>query len=389
MTKHRRRILVLCPWLRPQMATGLARFAREANWHLHLETALTGEMPRGVACDGLLVFHSDRADLTAIARKKSAACPTVLVSGMKPILDAPIVREDNVAVGRMAAEHFMQRGFRQYAWLSKDHRRVSQDRRSGFLAALKASKWPCRRIEWKRPQRPQWREYSRWVGKHLACLPRPVALLAQDDLAAIDAIQICKDNSLRVPDDVAVLGVGNDALLCEFSEVPLSSIEMDWEEIVYHAAALLDRLMSGCRPPKDPLVFPPQRVVTRVSTDILAVPHPHVLAALQYVREHFREPITVRDIARAVGVTRRTLENHFRRLLHCGLAEEIRRRRLEYVQDCLIETDMPIAEIALQSGFESPVSLSKIFKRVQGIQPSRYRHIHRRPLSQSLPPKRI
>jgi LacI family transcriptional regulator len=379
MAKQRRRVLVLSPWLRPQMAAGLARFARMANWHLHLETTLTGETARDVACDGMLVFHCNQAELIALARRRAASCPAVLISGMKPILRAPTVREDNVAVGRMAAEHFLQRGFRQFVWLSKDNRRVSQDRRAGFLAALRENEGHCHCIEWSRTRRPQWREYSRWVGRQLAGLPRPIALLAQDDLAAVDAVQICKDNGLRVPDDVAVLGVGNDALLCEFSDVPLSSIELDWEETVYHAAAILERLMSGGRPPKEAIVFPPRRVVTRVSTDILAVPQAGLAAALRFVREHFREPITVSDVARAVGVTRRTLENHFRRHLHTGLAEEIRRRRLDYVQDCLIKTDMTIAEIALQSGFESAVSLAKVFKRVQGIQPSRYRQAHRRP----------
>ena len=376
--KQRRRVLVLCAWLRPAMGAGLARFAREANWHLHLETTITGGAPRHVACDGMLVFHTERPDLTALARKRAASCPTVLISGMTPIVKAPVVCEDNLGVGRMAAEHFLHRGFRQFAWLSNDNRRVSQDRRAGFLATLQEAGMPCQCIEWQQAQRPQWREYSRWVGRHLARLPRPLALLAQDDMVAVDAIHICKDSVLRVPEDVAVLGVGNDALLCEFSDVPLSSIELDWEEIVYHAAAMLQQLMSGRRLPKEPLVFPPRRVVTRTSSDILAIPDPKLAAALQYVREHFREPICAGHVARAVGVSRRTLENHFRRRLQTGLAKEIRRRRLEYAQECLVNTDLTIAEIAEQSGFESAVGLAKVFKRLLGIQPIHYRQTQRR-----------
>ncbi|NUQ62697.1 MAG: helix-turn-helix domain-containing protein [Pirellulales bacterium] len=155
--------------------------------------------------------------------------------------------------------------------------------------------------------------------------------------------------------------------------------ELDWEEIVYHAAAMLQQRMSGRRLPKEPLVFPPRRVVTRTSSDILAVPDPELAAALRYMREHFREPICAGHVARAVGVSRRTLENRFRRRLQTGLAEEIRRRRLEYVQECLVNTDLTIAEIAEQSGFESAVGLAKVFKRLQGIPPSHYRRAQRRP----------
>ena len=375
----RRRVLVLSGWLRPAMASGLAMFARQADWHLDLGSMVTGGLPRGLACDGMLVFHSERADLASLARRQATQCPTVLVSGMKPILDAPIVREDNVGIGRMAAQHFLERGFRQFAWLSNDNRRVSQDRRAGFLAALHETGMSCQCIEWPKPLKQQWREYSRWVARHLTSLARPLALFVTDDMTAVNVVEICKDHGLRVPEDVAILGVGNDALICDFSDVPVSSIEVDWGDIVYRAAELLDGLMRKKSPPKQPLIFPPRRVVVRASTDILAVSDPYLTAALEYVRRHFREPITVRDVARAVGVTRRTLENHFRRHLRSGLAEEIRRRKIAYAQELLLNTDLAIADIAAQAGFETAIYLAKVFKRTVGIQPSRYREQRRRP----------
>jgi len=361
------------------MAQGLSRFAREANWHLLLEGMVGGVSPRGVECDGMLVFHSEQADLKSVARKLAAICPTVLVSGMKPIIAAPLVHEDNVAVGRVAAEHFLARGFRQFFWLSNDSRQVSRDRRVGFLSVLHEAGMPCRCIEWQATDGRQWRENSRWVARQLNSIPRPFALFALDDPTAVDTIEICRDHNIRVPEDAAVLGVGNDSMICDFSSVPLSSIDLGWDEIVYRAAELLEGLISRRHSAPVPLVFPPSHTVTRTSTDILAVSHPYLASALQFVREHFCEPISVRDVARAVGVTRRTLEGYFRRHLRVGLAEEIRRRRLDYARDLLLKTDLSIEEIARHTGFEHGISLTKIFKRVAGTQPARFREQHRRP----------
>jgi LacI family transcriptional regulator len=376
MKKRRRRVLVLAGWWWPGMAAGLTRFAHEADWHLHIAMPVTGHSPRGVTCDGVLSFHLKVPALLALARKQAAAHPAVLISGLKPIFAAPVVHEDNVAIGRMAAEHFLARGFREFVWLSNDSHRVSNDRRAGFLAVLQAAGMPCRCLEWP-GEEIQWRHYSRWAARHLAKVPRPFALFAKDDAVAIDAIAICKDSGLRVPQDVAVLGVGNDPMLCDFSDVPLSSIDVDWNEIVYQAAAMLDRLMSGERAPLKTLVFPPRQVVTRTSSDIVAAQQPDLAAAWHFIREHYREPITPHQVARAVGVTRRTLENHFRDHLHTAPAAEIRRRRLEHVKDRLSRTELSLAEIARESGFESAVALSKTFKREVGLPPGEYRANHR------------
>jgi LacI family transcriptional regulator len=381
--KQRHRVLVLATWLRPAMAQGLARFARKANWHLLLGNTLSDDFDRNTRCDGTLLFHTERPEARLFARRQARQAPAVLVSGMKPIVEAPTVMEDNVGIGRMAAAHFLERGFQHFAWLATDSRRVGQDRRAGFLAALQEAGMSCQCLEWLKPVGPQWQRYSRWLARSLGKLPRPLALFAQDDLVAVDAIEICRDNGLRVPDDVAVLGVGNDPLICEFSAVPLSSIELDWTEIVYRAAELLDGLMSARPPREGPLIFPPRTVVLRTSTDVLASSNAYLTEALRFIRDHFRDPILVRDVARAVGVTRRTLENHFRQHLHYGVADALRRRRVACAQELLANTALTMAEIAGQSGFDSAISLSRIFKRVRGMHPSRYRQQQQRRDSRS------
>jgi LacI family transcriptional regulator len=383
--KPRRRILIMAGWLWPQMTNGLARYAREANWHLHLGGLVSGGFPRGLDCDGMLVFHSERPDLKRLARKQAAICPTVLISGMKPIVQAPTVMEDNIGIGRMAAEHFLERGFRQFAWLANDDRQVSRDRRAGFRAAVEAAGCSCHCIDWQKSDEQRWSEYSHRVAKQLEALPRPLALFTEDDSVAVNAVEICRDHGLRVPEDVAVLGVGNDTLLCEFSGVPLTSIEIDWSELVYRAAELLDRLLAGKPLREETLVVPPRRVVTRTSTDIYAVPQADISRALEFIREHYRQPITVRHVAKALAVNRRTLENHFRRHLHRGLAEEIRQRRLGYAQELLIETELTITKIAQLSGFEDPFYFAKLFKNVCGVPPIQYRKDNRHPTLEGLP----
>lgn len=371
--KQRRRVLVVPGWLHPPMIGGLARCAREANWHLHLINVMTGAPPRGLAWDGMLVFHTERADLIRFARQQAAHCPTVLISAMKPILSVPVVKEDNVAIGRLAAEHFMERGFRQFVWLSNDRRQCSYDRRAGFLAALHEAGLPCDCIEWHKMPRGQGREWNRAVARQLRTLPLPLALFALDDIVAVEAVEILKDNGFRVPEDVAVLGVGNAELMCDFSEVPLSSIEMNWPEIVYRAGKLLDDLISGGQPPDKPLIFPPRHVVVRASTDTLGMPGRQLATALEFIRDHFCEQIGVRDVARSAGVVRRTLEYQFRSRLHHGVAEEIRRRRLDYARELLLKTDLPVMEIAQQAGFDSPLGFAKVFKRAMGRSPTQYR----------------
>ena len=233
---------------------------------------------------------------------------------------------------------------------------------------------PSRPAKRQKPPRDRVR-----IVQRLRTLRFPLALYALDDLVAVNAIEICQDHGIRVPEDVAVLGTGNVEMAAEFCAVPLSSIETDWAEIVYRAAELLDTLMSGGKAPAAPLVFPPTGVVVRRSTDVVGFDHPYLAEAMAFVRDHFREPITVSHVARAMDVARRTLEKHFRGCLHYGLAEEIRRRRIDFAHKLLLETDLSVADVAQQSGFDSAVYMARAFKRILGVQPSHYRQGNCRP----------
>jgi LacI family transcriptional regulator len=174
--------------------------------------------------------------------------------------------------------------------------------------------------------------------------------------------------------------VGNDELECRLTAPWLSSIAVPSQQIGFEAAALLDRLMGGQPAPGRPVLLPPLRVVTRHSTDIMAVEDETVQSALQYIRDHARAPIRVEDLADALAVGRRSLERRFRRLLNRSVLAEINRTRSEIAADLLGDTHLPIASVARQAGFTSIRQLDVVFARLRGMTPTAFRrqaHGHR------------
>jgi LacI family transcriptional regulator len=204
-------------------------------------------------------------------------------------------------------------------------------------------------------------------------LTKPVGILASNDIPARDLAEMCRQVGLRVPDEVALVGVDNDRLQCGLAFPPLSSVAIPAERIGYEAARLLDRLMSGRRPPKKPLLLSPLHVVTRQSTDTVAIDDRDVATALTFVRHHAAENVTVAAVAKCAGVGRRVLERKFRSLLGTTVLTEIRRTRVQYAKELLSHTDLPIQLIATRTGFSGPQRLSLAFRQITGMAPSEYR----------------
>jgi LacI family transcriptional regulator len=198
--------------------------------------------------------------------------------------------------------------------------------------------------------------------------------MACDDDRGRQSLTACREGEMQVPEDVAVIGVDNDEVLCDVSDPPLSSVALDTESAGYEAAALLDGLMAGrVRQPKRILV-PPLFVVQRRSTDIVAANDRDVAMALRFIHERAGKPIAVKEIARASSLSRRMLELRFRRAVGRTIHEEIERSRLERAKRLLAETGMPIAEVALAAGFASAGYFSKVFRHATGLPPGEYRN---------------
>jgi LacI family transcriptional regulator len=204
-------------------------------------------------------------------------------------------------------------------------------------------------------------------------LPKPVGILTWATRRGREVLDACRCAGLLVPEQVAVLGGDDDELLCEVCSPSLSGIVVASEQIGHEAAALLDRLLLGRRPPRQPMLIAPVGVVTRQSTDTLAIENAAIAQAIRFIREHAAEPITVRDVLREVPISRRQLERQFQDCLGRSPATEIRRVHLERAKSLLTSTDLPIPQVASGSGFGTPEYLACVLKNTTGLSPVKYR----------------
>jgi LacI family transcriptional regulator len=204
-------------------------------------------------------------------------------------------------------------------------------------------------------------------------MPRPAGVMACNDMRGQHVLDACQRVRLGVPEQVAVIGVDDDVLLCELCDPPLSSVVPNAERIGYEAAALLDRLMAGEKPPREEWRIEPLGVTTRQSSDVLAIDDPNVASAVRYIREHACRGATVPDVLQHVPLSRTILERRFRKYLGRSPQAEIRAVQLKRVQQLLAETDLRLERIAELAGFEHPEYMSVVFKRQTGQTPGEYR----------------
>jgi LacI family transcriptional regulator len=291
---------------------------------------------------------------------------------------------DSASIAQMGARHLRERGLRCFAFCGFMDCHWSTVREQEFARMQKESGFPCftRRI-----RMASWLQQPRWLNtwRHeqpgiiawLKSLPKPVGLMTCNDVCGRQILQACGAAGLRVPDDIAVVGVDNDDLICELSETPLSSVALDLERAGYESARLLDGLMSG-RIKKGYVVHvEPTRVVTRRSSDVIAQDDQLIANALRFIRDHFAQGITVSDVAGEVRVSRRTLERHFFETLERSILSEIARCRIERAKQMLVETDLPCHRVATSVGFSSIKTFNRTFVRREGVTPQRFRQRER------------
>ncbi|HZE95508.1 MAG TPA: DNA-binding transcriptional regulator [Planctomycetota bacterium] len=351
---------------------GIARYLREHGpWSIFLEQRELGAaLPKWIRewdGDGIIT----RSDDPRIVR---SGLPTVgLYDRAEDRLRLPMILNDNLAVGRMGARHLADRGFRHLAYYGVRRERWSELRLAGAADVARAAAATFA----KHPSGGEWEASQERLTRWIAALPRPLGLVAANDLHGLRALDACRRASLVVPEEVAVVGADDDAEVCELSDPPLSSVTFNPERVGYEAAALLERLMGGRTAPSTPLLVPPLGGSTRQSTDILAIDDADVAKAIHHIRRHATEGITVEDVLREVPLTRRALEHRFRRRLGRTPKEEIQRLRFEQARSLLASTDLPVARISDRLGFHQPAYLSAAFQREEGMSPSAYRRNHR------------
>ena len=323
--------------------------------------------------DGILAHLDHEGPILEFCR--SAGVPVVDLSEARPELDVPRVLLDEVAIGRMAGEHFVERGFRHFAFCSAYDHYALAGRLEGFREAVEPISETFHVIE-ARPggevsiMRPD------SFASELARLPKPLAVMAFDDVTADLVVAACEMAELLVPEQVAVVGCNNSPR-CEMCRVRSSSVEPGFDLQSYEAARLLGRLMAGERPPAEPIRVQPVALRVRESSDIFAIENVTAARAVSFIIQEWRRPeLCLDSVANQVGLSRTHIEVQFRRYLNSGVAEYIRNMRIRQVKTRLLQSAAPIQEVAAYAGFRSASHFSKLFRKATGLSPKQWREEH-------------
>jgi LacI family transcriptional regulator len=362
--------------------SGVQRYARE---HAHWECVVQPFIRTLRKGRGETDYHGivARATVELAQQAATAGVPVVNVWAGTPAKTLPSVLPDFEACGRMAAEHLLDRGFRQFAFQGFLQYVGTPLALAGFKSALRAAECRCTTRQIISPKCDEdaqsWERYmsrlERWIGGWKP----PLGVFVMLDIFSRYLANACLHAGLRIPEDVALIGVGNEPVICAHPEPSLSSFDVGYERVGYEAAALLDRLMDGKSAPTAPILVEPAGLVVRRSTDAYVVDNPEVAAALRFVAEHSHEAIRVDDVARHVHATVRSLRRHFHAATGRTITNEIARLRLERAKRLLVESKEPIKQVSRDCGFADAAYFHRVFLQAEGVSPGEYRRRRGKP----------
>ena len=388
---HPRRVALLIESSRAygrSLLLGIAKFVRQHRaWSIQSQEWKWTDRPpvwlREWDGDGV-IGRIETAELAATIQR--LGIPVVDVRGSLTKLGLPLIDTDDTEVSCLAAAHLMNRGFRYFAFCGFVGANYSDKRCLAFKSCISRAGFPCdiyqppqlkrdaRTIEHEKRGLLFQEEVARW----LIALPKPVGIMACNDIRGQQILNICRNSGLVVPEEIAVIGVDNDEVLCELSDPPLTSVAPDAVRIGYDAAVLLDKLMDSGKPPRKPILVMPSGIVTRRSTEVLAMQDRQLSAGLRFLREHVFQHTNVNEAARAAGLSRRAFERRFTIQVGRPPKAEIIRLRLERAKELLLETDWKLTKIAEKTGFNHGEYLHTVFTKKIGITPGKFRSQARR-----------
>lgn len=345
-------------------------------WSVFIESrALESEPPPWLKSwrgDGILTRTGTQKMADVI---RDVGVPTVELRSTRLKHNFPFIGADNENLGRMIAEHLLERGFRQFAIYDLGTEVFFEQRRQSFVDTVSELGYPVsiHRIPGNREQPADWESHQEALADWLQKLPKPVGVMACTDQLGFWLLDACRRAGISVPEEVAVVGAEDDETFCELSIPPLSSVQLHGEKIGFQAAVLLESLMSGEKPPEQPILIPPLGITVRQSSDILAIDDRDLAAALRLIRERACHGVTIEEVLRQVPLSRSSLERKMRQLLGRSPQAEIMRIRIDRVKQLLRETDWSLDGISGRSGFGSPQVLCDRFRKYVGMTPGAYR----------------
>jgi LacI family transcriptional regulator len=354
-----RNILLALGWYYPEIHRGVAKFARDHRWHVTAD--FDDPVPKRWNGDGIITLLGAREELYEQLHRFDV--PIIDLAESRPEWKLPRVTMDNAAIGRLAAEYFLNKGFRNLAVVQRWNLNVSRTRREHFMLTAKQAGASVEVLNWQLEQENRSSTYSdrhQWLRDRLSQLSTPLAVFAARDYEAVEVIEACVHLNRRVPEEIAVLGVDNSEVICESLCVSLSSIDPGLEKIGFEGASMLESLLTGVKPSFDPKYIAPLGIAERHSTSILAVEHPLVAEALHFIHANAHRALDMHDLIRHVGLSRSGLEKAFREHYVRPPIAEFRRVKLDYVKAKLVETDHSIGSIAIDCGFSSTHHLDRL-----------------------------
>ncbi len=360
-----------------ELLNGIARYSKlHGPWSFYLEPrGLKSSIPRlkNWNADGIIMRDSViSADLINLK------LPTVLcLHESRRLKHLPVLVTDSKVIARLASEHLINRGMKNFAFCGFDSLEWSNERKEYFTSYISEAgfkthiyKQGSKSISWEREQE--------LLKKWLAKLPKPVGILACNDDRGQQILEACKLARISVPGEVAVIGVDNDPIICGFCDPPLTSIALNAEYGGYAIAEMLDRIMSGEQMKGQEIKVTATHVVRRQSTDIIFVEDEAVAQAVQFIRQNAKNKIRVDDVVAHTCLSRRSLESRFRKIVHRSIQEEIRRIRTDLISQILVETNLSISEITSMFNFTDVEHISRYFKMEKGMGLREFRKLCRK-----------
>lgn len=360
-----------------EILLGIARFARVYGpWSLYItERGQDDPDPAwlaGWAGDGVITRS---LDLRVCRAASDRGIPVVSLRHLLEAPDFPTLFPDQRLIARRIAEHLLERGLRNCGYVGvSGNKGWEQQRREAFVQAVteQGGRVAAIRTTLVDPGLT-WEEEERQLATWVRSLPKPMGIMVSHDTQGVQLLDACRRAGVRVPDDIAVVSVDNDPVLCELAATPLSSLNQNVQQLGYEAAALLGQMIRGEKIAKGNYYFEPGQVIARQSSDVVAVKDPCVARAVRFVREHAGQGLDVSAVARAAGVSRRVLEKKFSEQIGRTPHEEIQEMRFRRVRQLLLETDYVLPQIAELAGFQYQEYLVRFFKQRTGLTPGQFR----------------
>jgi len=280
---------------------------------------------------------------------------------------------DYKATGKMAAKFFAQKGFHNFAFYGNKGVIWSLERAEGYRREVERTGGDYYYFETENLSGEQWSRSHIHLDDWLLSLPKPIALFACDDYFALQVSEICKINNIKIPDEISLLGVDNDELICNLSDPPISSIVLELEKGGYETGRLIDKLVKKEKVGQFNIVINPLRVEVRLSTEKYDVSSKYILEVVKYIEENFKSDISIDELSHLVPLSRRNLEVKFKKDLGTSIYQFILNCRVEHLAYLLLTTDRSLFDLAYEVGFKDCKNVSRVFKKFKSNSPNEYR----------------